>query len=473
MDQKGYRPISHGKFMCCLVVLLAALWLGGRPWACFRVSASEPGGDALSAAAALRETARPKASIKLGVKKKVLYLGLKGYSAFMLPYTVKGGTEDDVKFTTSDRHVLKVSRKGKVIAAGIGSARIIVSKGKARAECRVTVRKPGLVRTSPPRVDLRIGETFPITTRTSPSGVKVRYASSSNEIATVSSGGLVQARRPGTAYISITANGITRKMKTVVGNSLFLPSVKTLAWNGSWPYASFSVIHTGSVKLYQSPFSNGIVVAVNAGHGTRGGSNVYTLCHPDGSPKVVGGSTAAGSYMAAAVSDGMDFPDGTPEAAATLSLALLVKDRLLLAGYDVLMIREESDQQLDNIARTVFANQYADCHIALHYDSSDYQKGAFYISVPESASYRSMQPVAGHWPEHHRLGDALIMGLRNRGIRIFSDGTMAIDLTQTSYSTIPSIDLEVGDRASDHSPAGQIPVADAIVDGVNRFFGRL
>lgn len=33
-------------------------------------------------------------------------------------------------------------------------------------------------------------------------------------------------------------------------------------------------------------------VCVNAGHGTKGGESVKTLCHPDGSSKVTGGSTS-------------------------------------------------------------------------------------------------------------------------------------------------------------------------------------
>ena len=56
-----------------------------------------------------------------------------------------------------------------------------------------------------------------------------------------------------------------------------------------------------------------IVIAVNAGHGTKGGSSVKTLCHPDGSAKVTGGTTAAGSVKAVAVSDGMAFRGGTAE----------------------------------------------------------------------------------------------------------------------------------------------------------------
>ena len=52
---------------------------------------------------------------------------------------------------------------------------------------------------------------------------------------------------------------------------------------------------------------NGIVVGVNAGHGTSGGSSVKTLCHPDGSAKTTGGSTAAGATKATAVSGGMTW----------------------------------------------------------------------------------------------------------------------------------------------------------------------
>lgn len=64
-----------------------------------------------------------------------------------------------------------------------------------------------------------------------------------------------------------------------------------------------------------------------------------------------------------------------------------------------LMVRQRlpEEAQLDNIARTVFANNNADYHIALHYDSSTTDKGAFYISVPDVASYRRMYPVSENW----------------------------------------------------------------------------
>ena len=65
----------------------------------------------------------------------------------------------------------------------------------------------------------------------------------------------------------------------------------------------------------------------------------------------------------------------------------------------MLMIRDGSDVQLDNVARTVMANNKADCHIALHWDSTKTDKGAFYMSVPNNAAYRAMEPVASHWEE--------------------------------------------------------------------------
>ena len=244
----------------------------------------------------------------------------------------------------------------------------------------------------------------------------------------------------------------------------------SISLNPSWTYASFSKINSGTATMYRATENRkGIVVCVNAGHGTSGGSSVKTQCHPDGSAKVTSGSTAAGATMATAVSDGMTFADGTPESKVTLAMAKALKSVLLSRGYDVLMIRESDDVQLDNIARTVIANNMANCHIALHWDSTDSNKGAFYMSVPEG-SYRSMEPVASHWQQHEALGSSLVEGLRGAGVKIFSSGSMDMDLTQTSYSTVPSVDIELGDKVSDHSEATLATLAKGLADGVDSFF---
>ena len=241
----------------------------------------------------------------------------------------------------------------------------------------------------------------------------------------------------------------------------------------SWKYAGFSKISSGTACIYRAPGNRkGITVCVNAGHGTKGGASVKTQCHPDGTPKVTGGTTSAGATTAVAVSTGMEFADGTPEAKVTLAEALLLKEELLARGYDVLMIRENDDVQLDNIARTVMANNLSSCHIAIHWDSTSSDKGAYYMSVPGNASYRAMEPVASSWQKHHALGNALIRGLKGREVKIFGDGTLEMDLTQTSYSTVASVDIELGDKVSDHSQARLKTLALGLADGVDLYFAK-
>ncbi|MDO4941497.1 MAG: N-acetylmuramoyl-L-alanine amidase [Lachnospiraceae bacterium] len=251
------------------------------------------------------------------------------------------------------------------------------------------------------------------------------------------------------------------------------PDKEKIEWNAEWTYAENSKIHTGTAILYYTQsdvYPEPKTICINAGHGTEGGSSESTLCHPDGSPKVTGGSTSKGAVKATAINEGTTLLDGTSEADMNLKIAKLVKTKLLEEGFNVLMIRESKDAQLDNIARTVIANNNADCHISIHYDSTESDKGAFYISVPEDETYRSMEPVASNWEKHHHLGQALIARLEDEGIKIYGEGSMPIDLTQTSYSTIPSVDLEVGDRASSAAEETLESIADGITAGVYSYF---
>ena len=249
-----------------------------------------------------------------------------------------------------------------------------------------------------------------------------------------------------------TAN-VTPQMQPVEYTNL-----QQITLDSTWEYADHSKINTGAAVLYRAPEESGrkgIVIGVNAGHGTVGGSKVKTLCHPD----------------AAAVSGGMTFQDGTPEREVTLRMAQILRDKLLSSGYDVLMLRDSEDVQLDNVARTVICNNVADCHIALHWDSGDgknYDKGCFYISVPEAL--KNMEPVASHWQQHDTLGTDLVEGLREQGATIYGKGHMGIDLTQTSYSTIPSVDMELGNAYSDHSDAALRLLAEGLLSGITAYF---
>jgi N-acetylmuramoyl-L-alanine amidase len=42
-------------------------------------------------------------------------------------------------------------------------------------------------------------------------------------------------------------------------------------------------------------------------------------------------------------------------------------------------------------------------------------------------------------------------------------------LTQTSYSTIPSVDIELGNQCSDHSDKKMEKLADGLLRGINSY----
>jgi len=240
----------------------------------------------------------------------------------------------------------------------------------------------------------------------------------------------------------------------------------------SWENAGFSALHTGAAVMYRASANRkNIVIGVNAGHGASGGWNYQTYSHPDMSPKITGGTNAAGAVMSTAVSSGMTFSDGTAESAVNLRVAQLLRDMLLAEGFDVLMVRDGEDVQLDNIARTVICNNAADCHIAIHFDGDGltYDKGCFYMSVPDGLKY--LDTVASVWERSESLGACLISGLRSSGNAIFDSGSMDQDLTQTSYSTVPSVDIELGNQSSDHSDAKLSQLAEGLLAGVKSYYG--
>lgn len=249
-----------------------------------------------------------------------------------------------------------------------------------------------------------------------------------------------------------------------------LPIREEIVLDPDWEYALMSEINTGSATLYRAKSDRkGIVIGVNAGHGTAGGEAESVYCHPDRSPKITSGSNPAGSLKAVAVSAGMIFNDGATEAEVALKAAGSLRDKLLEEGYDVLMIRDGDDVQLDNVARTVIANNKADCLISLHWDGDgqSHDKGCFYIPVPDEI--KDMEPVSLHWKNHERLGQELIDGLEKKGCIIYHGRIDPLELTQTCYATIPAVVVELGNGASSHEDSDISRLTDGLFIGLDSF----
>ena len=277
------------------------------------------------------------------------------------------------------------------------------------------------------------------------------------------------------AFVARTVQGGTVAGDSGSGaNTAALANGTEIGLDSNWQYANFSKINSGKAKFYKSTAANkkGKVITVNAGHGTRGGEDVKTQTHPDGTVKIETGSTKSGVKTSAAVAFGMTLEDGTTEASMNLKVALKLRDKLLAKGYDVVMIRETSDVQLDNIARTVIANNNSDAHIAIHYDSTTSDKGAFYMKVTDKGDYKKMDPVSRMWQQHDRLGECLLNGLEEKGNKIWPPRGQNQDLTQTSYSTIPSVDIELGDKKTAHDDATNDKMAEGLAAGIDKFFNK-
>lgn len=277
---------------------------------------------------------------------------------------------------------------------------------------------------------------------------------------------LEMKRKTGETWLSLLS-----KAKLLSDDGTF--SDTRISLNPKWHFAEFSKINSGEAVLYKATKNRkNLVVAVNAGHGTKGGSKVKTYSHPDKSTKVTGGTTAAGAVESTAVSDGIVFKDGKTEAEVNMRTARLFKDLLLGAGYDVLMIRDSSDTQFDNVARTVIANNCAQIHIAIHFDGDNAKedKGVFYCSIPDGI--KNLPNVSKHWQESERLGDCLVQGLSNQEFTVYNGGKMEVDLTQTSYSTIPTVDIELGNEWSDTQSESLKKRAKGLLEGVELFFNN-
>ena len=126
----------------------------------------------------------------------------------------KDGVTGNATFRSSNKKVATVSANGIVKAKKAGKVNITVQVGNHKQVVKITVKKPTMKLTKS-SAKLKKGKKVTIKVKAAPVS-KVTFKSSNKKVATVSSKGVVKAKKKGTATITVKCNGITKKFKVTV-----------------------------------------------------------------------------------------------------------------------------------------------------------------------------------------------------------------------------------------------------------------
>jgi uncharacterized protein YjdB len=152
------------------------------------------------------------ASIKLNVSKATLYhKGSKSKTTLKATVT---GASNAVTWKSSNAKVATVSSTGVITAKAKGTATITATANGINATTVVTVKNAALT-LKKANATIKNGKKYTIKATATPAA-KATYKSSNKKVATVSSKGVVKAKKKGKATITVTANGISKKFKVTI-----------------------------------------------------------------------------------------------------------------------------------------------------------------------------------------------------------------------------------------------------------------
>ncbi|SFB05749.1 Ig-like domain (group 2) [Acetitomaculum ruminis DSM 5522] len=124
-----------------------------------------------------------------------------------LKATVKG-TDEKVTWKSSNPKVATVSSEGVVVAKSAGKVKITASVGAYTKTATITVKKV-TVKPSKTTIKLKVGKTAKITVTSNFKG-SFKWASKNKAIATVTTNGVIKARKVGTVKITVTIAGVQK-----------------------------------------------------------------------------------------------------------------------------------------------------------------------------------------------------------------------------------------------------------------------
>lgn len=144
----------------------------------------------------------------LGVYEKSLDVG----DEFYISAVASNGNK--ITFRSSNSKVASISPYGRIIAKKPGEAKITVKAGKAQARCRIIVKKTR-IDVNEKNISMDNGSTFQLKAAAS-TGHGLTYKSSKKSVAAVDEKGLITAKKPGEANITISVDGVSEICKIKV-----------------------------------------------------------------------------------------------------------------------------------------------------------------------------------------------------------------------------------------------------------------
>lgn len=124
----------------------------------------------------------------------------------------------NVKYSTSNKKVATVDKKGKIKAVGVGIAKITVKSGSKKAVCTITVPGTTAIKGIKTSISVKKGKKYTLLPKLNYVGKsdKITYKSSNKKVATVTSAGVVKGKKKGTTTITIKSGEVTKKCKIKV-----------------------------------------------------------------------------------------------------------------------------------------------------------------------------------------------------------------------------------------------------------------